>query len=370
MTDPLLRYKIGLSLINGIGTLNAKKLIAHIGSVEGVFSEKKSKLLKIDGVGLILANNIVNNDVLSQADKEINFIEKNNINVHFYLDKSYPFRLKQCADAPLLYYSKGSRNHDTRKIISIVGTRNATDYGKTNCIRLIENLSNNGHEVVIVSGLAYGIDITAHKAALDNNLQTFAVLGHGLDKIYPWAHKKVAQDIIDNGALISEFISDSKPDRQNFVKRNRIIAGISDVTIVIESGAKGGSLITADIANSYDRDVYTFPGRIGDEYSSGCNYLIKTNRASLIEGIDDLEYLLGWDADKKKKKSSIQQKLFIDLNNQEQDIISLIREYGEVQIDMISMKTKILQGTLSAILLKLEFEGFIKTLPGKVYTLT
>jgi len=370
MTDPFLRYKIGLSLINGIGPLNAKKIIASLGDVEAVFNEKKKNLLKIDGIGESLASNIINQNVLEVADKELEFIEKNKIKTHFYLDKNYPYRLRQCPDAPLLFYSLGDFISDKRKIISIVGTRKSTKYGQSNCEKLIEELSIRGHDVSIISGLAYGIDIIAHKTALKNNLETLAVLGHGLDRIYPFTHRKTAEEIIQNGALICEFPSGTNPDRQNFVKRNRIIAGLSDVTIVIESGKKGGSLITADIANSYDRDVFAFPGRINDSQSAGCNYLIKTNRASLIEGIDDLEYLMGWDSGDKKKRVAEQQKMFTDLTEDEQVIIELLREYGELQVDLISMRTKMPQGKLSGLLLSLEFAGFVRTLPGKVYTLS
>ena len=369
MTDHALRYKIGLSLINGIGPLTAKKIIAYVGGVEALFHEKKKNLMRIDGIGEYLASNIVNQNVLERADQEIEFITKNNITSYFYLDKEYPFRLKQCADAPLMLFSKGNSLTEKRKIISIVGTRNATEYGKSVCTNIIDEINKKGHDVSIVSGLAYGIDIVAHRTALKNNLSTIAVLGHSLDRIYPWSHKNTSEEILNDGTLVSEFLSGTVPDRQNFVKRNRIIAGLSDATIVVESGVKGGSLITADIANSYDRDVFAFPGRVNDSYSSGCNYLIKTNRASLIESVGDLEYLLGWESEEKKKPGVEQQKLFSDLSDDEQMIVDLIREYGELHIDLISMKSKITQGQVSAILLTLEFAGFIKTLPGKVYKL-
>ncbi len=368
MHDPLLRYKIGISLINGLGSVNAKKIIAYLGGVEAVFKEKKSNLLKIDGVGSFLASNIVNNKVLDKADKEIEFIEKNDIRSFFYLDDNYPYRLKQCADAPILFYMKGNVDLDQKKIISIVGTRKVTEYGKGLCEKLVAEIEQNGHNALIVSGLAYGVDITAHKAALSNKLKTIAVLGQGLDSVYPSLHANYAKEILENGALISEFAHGTKPDKHNFVRRNRIIAGLSDACVVVESAKKGGSLITAELANSYNRDVFAFPGRINDIYSEGCNILIKTNRASLIQGVKDLEYLLSWDIKEHKSKAE-QMQLFVNLNEQEQEIVNLIREYGQLEFDLISMKTKIPVNKLSGILLSLEFGGFIKVLPGKQFTL-
>lgn len=368
MIDSSLRYKIGLSLIPGLGPINAKKIIAYLGSIEAVFTEKKNLLTKIDGIGEILAAKIANSSVLDRADEEIEFIEKYNIKPFFYLDENYPYRLQQCEDAPLMFFMKGDVDLNQKKIISIVGTRKSTNYGVGLCDRLISEIKENGHEAIIVSGLAYGIDIAAHKAALKNNLQTVAVLGQGLDTVYPAMHRSYAHEIANSGALISEFLSGTNPDKHNFVRRNRIVAGLSDACIVIESALKGGSLISADIANSYNRDVFAFPGRISDPASAGCNYLIRTNKAALIESVKDLEYILGWNK-KAYKSKAVQQQLFVKLNEQEQEIIELIKEYGELDFDHISMKTKLPINKLSALLLGLEFGGFIKALPGKLFTL-
>jgi DNA processing protein len=237
------------------------------------------------------------------------------------------------------------------------------------CNELIRDLNENGHNAIIVSGLAYGIDIVSHKAALKNSLKTIAVLGHGLDRIYPSSHKKIAKNIISQGALLTEFLSDTNPDRANFVKRNRIIAGLSDATIVVESAEKGGSLITADIANSYNRDVFAFPGRVNDKYSVGCNKFIKSNRAALIENFKDLEYILGWDVGEAKPKV-IQKKLFVNLSDDEKIIVEFLKENDKQSIDIICVKTNFPMSKVSAMLLNLEFSGIVKSLPGKYYSLS
>jgi len=309
MNDKNLKYKIAITLIPGIGSITAKKLIAYVGSIEGVFKEKLTNLLKIPGIGKNLANEIYSQDVIGKAEEEIKFIEKYNISCLFYLDDDYPNRLKHCEDSPVTLFVKGNCNFNTPKILSIVGTRSATSAGKQICTNIIADLVKNHPDILIVSGLAYGIDIAAHKASLVNNIKTVAVLGHGLDSIYPSVHKIIATKIVKQGALISEFLSKTIIDKNNFVKRNRIIAGISDATLVVESGIKGGSLITANIANSYNRDVFAVPGRIDDKYSEGCNFLIKTNRAALVENASDINYMLGWESSKSEKRI-IQKELF------------------------------------------------------------
>src|SRR6056297_532744 len=365
-----LKYKIALSLIPKVGHITAKKLVAYVGDFEGVFKESKKNLLKIPDIGEMLANNIVHSDVLPLADKEIEFIEKNNIRVVFYLDEEYPERLKHCIDAPILLYTKGELSLNQRKVLSIVGTRKATDEGVSFCTSLVSALADRGHNPIIVSGLAYGIDATAHKAALDNNLATVAVLGHGLDIIYPASHKLLAEKIIDNGLLITDFPSKSKRDKNNFVKRNRIIAGLSDATIVVESGEKGGALVTADIANSYNRDVFAVPGRVADTYSKGCNQLIKTNKAALLEKVEDIEYLLGWEPENKMNQKDIQRHLFVELNDEEKIIVDILKSNTkELPIDMICLKAQMPTSKVSPILLELEFKGILKTLPGKTYKL-
>ncbi len=361
-----LQYKIALSLTQGIGITISKNLIAYVGSVEGIFKEKKQNLLKIQGIGGFLAQNITNGKALLLADKELEFIEKHNVKTYFYLDNKYPEKLKHCDDAPIILFQIGETNLNQSKILSIVGTRNATSYGMEICGNLVKKLSDRGHNPLIISGLAYGIDSCAHKNALKYKLDTVAVLGHGLKTIYPASHRSLAKKITNSGALLTEFPSETKPDRPNFVKRNRIIAGLSDATIIIESGEKGGALITADIANSYNRDVFAIPGRIEDKYSIGCNKLIKTNKAALLEKVEDLEYLLGWDITKPKQKE-IQKELFNELSEIELLLFNIINENNGISIDQISLHAKILMSKVSATLLEMEFNGIIKCLPGKIY---
>ena len=365
MLDPEKKYQIALSLINGIGSINAKKLLAYIGSPEAVFKEKKQNLLKIPGIGEKVAKEVFNKEILLKTDAEISFIEKHNISTYFYTDKDYPNRLKQYDDSPIILYFKGHANLNQQKIVSIVGTRKATAQGFENCKTLIGNLYEKGHKVLIVSGLAYGVDVQAHKSALKNELETIAILGHGLNMIYPAAHKKIAKEIVDQGGLLSELPSSAKLDPAHFVKRNRIIAGIADATVVVESAKKGGSLITAKIANDYNKDVFAFPGRVNDKYSEGCNFLIKTNQAALIESADDIEYIMGWQPSEKEKV--VQSQLFVELSKEEETIINLLRKNGKTAIDILSMQCKMPVSKVSSILLNLEFKGAVLSYPGKIY---
>ncbi len=359
-------WLISLNLIDGIGVKNAKNLISYTGSVEAIFKENKKSLIKIPGIGERTVSKILNADVSKRAEKELKFIDKYKIKTKSYFDKTYPFRLKQCEDAPLLFFYKGDVDFEHKKIVTIVGTRNNTDYGKENCKQIIKDLKDRGHAPIIVSGLAYGTDICAHKEAVKNNLQTIAVLGHGLDRIYPAAHSNFAKEIVKNGALLTEFLSETIPDRQNFVKRNRIVAGLSDCTIVVESGEKGGSLITGDIANSYNRDVFAFPGEINKPYSKGCNKLIKTNKAALIESVLDLEYIMGWEMNK-----NIQTKLIIPpkLKPEEELVYNIIKIKKSINIDILCHETKISSSEISIILLNLELQNIIKSYPGNMYKL-
>jgi DNA processing protein len=368
MSDNHLLYKIAIGLIPGIGSINAKKLIAYTGSVEGVFREKKANLLKIPGIGDVLAREIMKSNVLAQAEKEVSFIRQYNIRTLFYLDSDYPVRLKQCEDSPILIYVKGPVNFDNPKILSIVGTRHATEYGKVFCEKLITSLAQSGHKPIIVSGLAYGIDIASHKSALKNKLETIAVLGHGLTTIYPATHSKYAKEILHQGALVTEYTSDTKAERALFVRRNRIIAGMADATIIVESGEKGGALITADLANSYNRDVFAVPGRVDDAMSKGCNKLIKTNKANVVECLEDLEYLLGWEQSEGKPKI-IQRELFVELAIDEKQIFEIISNNKEIAIDSICSVAEMPVSKVSPILLNLEFAGLVRSLPGKVYKL-
>jgi len=361
-----LKYKIALTLIPNIGDILAKRLVAYCGSVQAVFEEKKSSLEKIPGIGSSLADCIINHLAFERAEEEIKFIEKNNITPLFYLDSHYPKRLTHCEDSPVMLYYKGNANLNSEKIISIVGTREATEYGKKICEKLISDLA--VHQVLIVSGLAYGIDICAHKAALDNKLPTVCALAHGLDRIYPAMHQSTAQKMLDNGGWLTDFTSNTAPDRENFPRRNRIVAGISDATIVIESKKSGGSLITADIANSYNRDVFAFPGRVDDLCSEGCNNIIKQNKAALIQSAADLVYILGWEQTKNIKAPQ-QKKLFLELSNEEELLVNMLKEKESVTIDDLCFASKLPMSKVSALLLTLEFSGIVKSFPGKKYCL-
>ena len=300
MNDNDLIFKIGISLIPGIGDISGKKLIAYCGGVEAVFKESRQSLMKIPGIKTHTVNKILSADVKRRAELEIEFIKKKKLNCHFYLDKDYPQRLKHCIDGPMMIYSKGMICWNTQKVLAIVGTRSITHYGKDLCSKLLKNLRGSG--ILIVSGLAYGVDTKAHRESLKNDLITIGVMAHGLDRIYPSENRELAMQMCQQGALISEFKSGSKPDRENFPKRNRIVAGMSDAVLVVESAGKGGALITADIANSYDRDVFAFPGNVNSTYSEGCNFLIKTHRAALVQNAADINYLMGWESEKLKVK--------------------------------------------------------------------
>ncbi|QIA09544.1 DNA-processing protein DprA [Draconibacterium halophilum] len=362
-----LKYKIALSMLPNIGGILARNLVAYIGSAEGVFSQSAKALTKVPGIGELYARQIKKSNVIPKAEKELEYIDKNGIGVHFYTDSTYPRRLKSCVDAPLIIYTRGKMNLDTERVISIVGTRNATEYGKSIVNDLCREFAERKYNILVVSGLAYGIDVQAHRSALKYKLPTVGVVAHGMDMLYPAIHKQTATKMLECGGIITDFPSNSKIDPTNFIKRNRIIAGLADATIVVESAAKGGSLITADIASSYNRDVFAFPGRSGDTYSKGCNQLIRNHGATLIENIEDLEYFMGWEVS--DKVEAIQSSLFIDLNPQEQKVIDLLKEKGELFIDQISGEIKLPVSRVSAMMLNLEFKNLLIALPGKMYKL-
>jgi len=362
----MLIYKIGIGMIPMIGPANAKKLIAYCGGVEAVFKEKKKALLKIPGIGTATVNAILSQNVLSEAEKEVCFVQEQGIVPLFYLDKKYPERLKYCNDGPLLLYFKGDCDLNRQKVLAVVGTRKATDYGKEMCESVIRDLSDLG--VLIVSGLAYGLDICAHKAALNHQLPTVGVLGHGLDRIYPSLHKNTASKMLENGGLLTEFRSSSPFEKENFPKRNRIIAGMADATLVVEAARKGGALITAEIANSYSRDVFAVPGRSGERYSEGCNYLIKTNRAAMVESAADIIYQMAWEEKEMVNKGAVQTSLFVELSPEEQLLYDLLKG-GEMTIDLLALQSELTVSKVAALLLTMEFNGLLKSLPGKVYKL-
>jgi DNA processing protein len=368
MADQNLKYKIGITLIKGIGNSLAKNLIAYLGSEEAVFSEKEKNLAKIPGIGEVLSKEIVNQQVLRRADEEVEFILKKNIATLYFTDKAYPYRLKECSDSPIMLYTTGNCDVNAGKFIAVVGTRNATATGKDNCKKLIQTLSQSLPEAVIVSGLAYGIDICAHKAALESGLATMGVVAHGLDRIYPVAHRNTAVKILENGLMISEFLSGTNPDPQNFVRRNRIVAGMCDAVIVVESAVSGGALITANLANDYNRDVFAFPGRVDDVWSGGCNALIKSNKAALIETADDLLKYMSWQNSTKNGNANRQQTLFVDLNDDEQGVIFILRQFPDgLQLNDLSARTAKSVGKVSSLLLEMEFKGVVKCYPGNLY---
>jgi DNA processing protein len=359
-------HKIALTFIKSIGPVTAKNLLAYCGNAENIFSASKKQLLQVPGVGEKTIEAIRGTDALIRAQVELDFVEKHGIEVLFFSDEKYPKRLKNCFDSPILLYAKGTADLNHKRIISIVGTRNATNYGKNLCKQLCEILA--PYDVLIVSGLAYGIDVTTHKECLANNIPTVGVLGHGLDRLYPKIHKATAQKMVLNGGLLTEFPILTNPDRPNFPQRNRIIAGVADATIVVEASIKGGALITAEIANSYNKDVYAFPGRTNDVFSEGCNFLIKTNRAGLINNPHDLIYYLGWDDEVKEKKKDSQITLQLSLTPNEEKVVKALQN-GQLSIDELCIELNIQQSKLSIVILTLEMQGIIVSLPGKIYKL-
>lgn len=359
-------HQIALSCLPGIGSVLARSLLSYCGSAEEVFKSKSKLLAKIPGIGPKTLDQILNHSVFSLAENELKFIEKFKISPLFISSEQYPRRLRNCPDAPVMLYFKGKADLNDSKLISIVGTRNASDYGREICRNLIADLKE--YNPLIVSGLAYGIDSAAHREALKNTIPTVGVLAHGLDRIYPAQHRNMAEKMLECGGLITEFMSGTIPDRENFPKRNRIIAGLSDLTIVVEANIKGGALITAELANTYNRDVFAFPGRINDESSRGCNHLIKTNRANLITGMADLEYIMGWS---REAARPLQQQLSlpVNLNEEERKIADIIQAHGEIAVDELAILSSLQQSRLAVNILGMEMKGIVISLPGKVYKL-
>ncbi len=358
-----LLYQIGLTLIPGIGDVNGKKLIHSFGSAENIFRANKKDLLSVPGMGQHTVQKILSQKVLDRAEKEIMYIEKNRIQPLFFTNENYPQRLLNTFDHPLMLYYKGNTDLNHSRIIAFVGTRRATEYGKTLCRELLDGLVDK--DILMVSGLAYGIDGCAHQKSLDMDIPTVGVLGHGLDRIYPAQHKKMANAMLENGGLLTEFLSGTNPDRENFPKRNRIVAGMCDALVVVESGKKGGALITAELANSYSRDVFALPGKVIDKYSEGCNYLIKINKANLIQSADDIAYIMGWD--NKVLKQIKQPELFRTLSSEEQILMKLLTELGTVSIDKLIIRSELNPSKVAAALLNMEFNGWVQSLPGKQY---
>lgn len=364
MTENDLLYTLALQHVPKIGDVTAKKLIGHCGSAEAVFKEKKQNLLKIDGIGSVNIKELFNTSFLKEAEQELQFIKENQIRPLYFTDDDYPEKLKHCIDGPILLFQSGNVNLKKQRIISIVGTRKITTNGIAFCEKLVEQLV--AYNPVIVSGFAYGTDITAQKAAIKHNLQTIGCLAHGLNQIYPPSHKKYVADVEKNGGFLTDFWSNDVFDRNNFLKRNRIIAGLSEATIVIESAEKGGSLVTADIANSYNRDVFAVPGRVSDTQSVGCNNLIKYQKAHVLTNPMDVPYILNWKLED-DKKPSIQKKLFVELDEVEKVIYNYLKTNGKQMLDVIAIECGMPIFRVASILLNMELKGVIRPLPGKLF---
>lgn len=370
MSEENLLHLMALLRVEGVGDIMAKKLLSYFGSAEAVWNAKTSQLSAIDGVGSVLLKNLKDKTVFEKAVQELQFVQKNKIEVLYFQDEEYPDRLKHCIDGPVLLFSSGNINLKKRRIISIVGTRQITSYGMEFCRKFIEDLA--PLDPLIVSGFAYGVDIVAHQLAMENNLQTIGILAHGLNQIYPKVHKKYVAKMEENGGFMTEFWSSSNPDKENFVRRNRIVAGIAEATIVIESAERGGSLITANMANDYSRDVFAVPGRVTDKYSQGCNNLIKTQKANVLTSAADLVYILNWDLEaivsqNQHAEKGIQKQLFVSLDADEQKIYDYLLGTGKELMDIIALQCDFPIYKISGLLLNMELKGVVRPLPGKLF---
>ena len=356
-------YALALQHVPNIGDITAKKLIRQCGSAEAVFKEKHRNLLKINGIGKFVISDLNASSHLKAAEKELEYIQNNQISFFYFENEDYPERLKHCIDCPIVLFSSGNIQIDIQPIISIVGTRKITTQGIAFSQRLVEELA--VFNPIIVSGFAYGTDITAQKSALKHGLQTIGCLAHGLNQVYPKSHKRYVADIEKHGGFFTDFWSCSSFDRNNFLKRNRIIAGLSEATIVIESAEKGGSLVTADIANSYNRDVFAVPGRTTDSQSLGCNNLIKHQKAHMLSHPLDVPYILNWQLETEVKP--IQKKLFVRLNDEEKVIYTYLKDNKTQLLDKIALQCNFPIFKVASLLLNMELKGVIRPLPGKLF---
>jgi len=366
MNSEDLIYILALQHIPNLGDTTAKKLLRKCGSAENIFKEKKTNLLKIDGIGKIRIQELYDSKHLKAAENELKFIEQNNIQTFYFKDDDYPEKLKHCLDGPILLFSRGNIELQKKRIISVVGTRQITSHGVSFCENLIEELA--VLNPVIISGFAYGVDIIAQKAAVKNGLQTIGCLAHGLNQIYPKSHKRYMSEIEENGGFFTDFWSTDKFDRNNFLKRNRIIAGLSEATIVIESAEKGGALVTADIANSYDREVFAVPGRPSDKFSLGCNNLIKAQQAHVLTSAGDLAYILNWKVEEERRP--VQKQLFIELEQEEQKLYEFLKSQGKTELDQLALNCNFPTFKTASLLLNMELKGAIRPLPGKLFEIT
>ena len=366
MDTDALYYLLALQKVKNIGDISAKKLLRHFGSAKAVFEAAKHNDIDVQDIGSVMIQSLRQFNDWQRVSDEIKYIEQNRLKVISIFDDEYPYRLQHAPDGPILFFYQGNADLNHRRMLSIVGTRNMTSYGKRIIGEIVEGLED--YKPVIVSGLAYGVDVEAHLQAIKHNLPTIAVLGHGFQRIYPAIHQKVARQMLESGGLISEFWHTDRVDRNNFLKRNRIVAGISEAVIIIESGVKGGALVTADIANSYNRDVFALPGRTTDTFSKGCNNLIKQNKAALIIDAQDIINMLQW-TEETIKPANPQLNLFVDLNNDEQRIFDLLQVEGKMSLDEMALKLEMPVSKLAQILLQMELNNIIVSLPGKFFEL-
>ena len=361
---------IALTLCPGVGDKGARQLIDRAGSAVAVFERRKELFPAAKGNGMQTVKALEDPALFRRAEKELEFAEKNRIACLTLKDEAYPSRLRTCPDAPAVLFYRGTADLNNLHIISIVGTRHATEYGKQFCNDFLQELAAMRPDLLVASGLAYGIDIHAHRAALRYGLDTVAVLAHGLDRIYPYEHRRTAAEMTEHGGLLTEFLTGTEPDRFNFVKRNRIVAGMSDATIVVESASKGGSLITAELANSYNRECFALPGRQTDTCSAGCNKLIYDNKATMLMSarhfLDDMK----WGAARQDGHTPpVQRNLFMELTPEEERVVRLLKERGDLHINTLVVNTDIPVNRMSGLLFELEMKGVVKALVGSVYHL-
>ncbi|MDR1876084.1 MAG: DNA-processing protein DprA [Flavobacteriaceae bacterium] len=354
-------YLIALRFCPNVGDLTIKKLRSHFGSAKNIWNASSKELTSIFKVGEKTIRYIGDENIFKKAERELQYCKDNQIHITHLFEDDYPFLLKECQDAPIVLYSKGNFNWNA-PLLTIVGTRKMTSYGKNFTEKLVECLE--GKNITVVSGLALGIDGTAHKKAVELNIPTLGVLAHGLKNLYPYQHKMLATRMLSNGGIISEFSLDVKPDRSNFIQRNRIIAGLSPVSVIVESAYGGGAISTIKFANSYNREIFALPGKITDVVSQGCNRLIRNLEAQIITRPEDILEYFG-----EKTKKTIQAELFIELNAEEKEIIRLLKDKGRYQIDALALELNMPTYRLMPVLLELELKNLIKPLPGKFFEL-
>lgn len=358
-------YRLALTFVKGIGPKTGRILLEQYGDAKAVFDAPIKQLRQIDGMTDMRAKALKDEEAFNKATSELTYMAENGITPLWLYDEDYPARLKACVDSPLLIYAKGNPNLNAGKVVAIVGTRKLTEYGVKLTEELVEGLSAM-EGILIASGLADGIDTVAHKQCVKLNVPTVGVLGHGHDKMYPANNRTLAKDMCNaGGTVLTEYASGTIPMKDNFPMRNRIVAGMSDITVVVESDIKGGALITARLASSYNREVAAFPGRVSDKRSSGCNELIRTNVAAMITKPDDLIELMNWG--KPKATKPVQRQLLLALTPEEQKLVDLLQTKDSMHADELLHQSGLNNSLLAATLLQLEMQGLIKALPGKMY---